>query len=73
MMKYLYIAITVVFISSFGLGQSIQLNEIGSKKYKLKIKNENNFYKIHKILNIYIIVIFLLFLLIKFTRKNEHK
>ena len=30
MMKYLYIAFTVVFISSFGLGQSIQLNEIVS-------------------------------------------
>ena len=29
-MKYLYIAFTVVFISSFGLGQSIQLNEIVS-------------------------------------------
>ena len=30
MKKYLFIAIAVIFISSFGLGQSIQLNEIVS-------------------------------------------
>ena len=29
-MKYLFIAIVVIFISSFSLGQSIQLNEIVS-------------------------------------------
>ena len=30
MMKYLLIAITIIFISSFGLGQSIQINEVVS-------------------------------------------
>ena len=30
MMKYLFVAIAVIFVSSFGLGQSIQLNEIVS-------------------------------------------
>ena len=30
MMRYLFVAIAVIFVSSFGLGQSIQLNEIVS-------------------------------------------
>ena len=30
MMKYLLLAITIIFISSFGLGQSIQINEVVS-------------------------------------------
>ena len=30
MIRYLFVALAVIFISSFGLGQSIQLNEIVS-------------------------------------------